>query len=189
MIEATALIWVKARSVLTVAKSQHWSEGAMSEFNCHNLASGEAATVFPLMREAVPGLELKTWLRFARRVNGSRRAAQCGIIVVQRRARPMPCGLFVYHREDDLTHGPTLVAEHIVALDLLDPAPVMRALIEELDRLAKELGCSAIRAMVLGQESLVATGLREAGHRPEGATLWKRLLGEDAGPREGVRVS
>ena len=83
-------------------------------------------------------------------------------------------------------HGPTLVAEHIVALDLLDPAPVMRALIEELDRLAKELDCSAIRAMVLGQESLVATGLRAAGHRPEGATLWKRLLGEGGAPRPRV---
>jgi len=156
----------------------------MSEFTCHNLAPGEAAMVFPLMREAEPGLQLKTWLRFARRVMNPRRAAQCGIIVVQRRARPMPCGLFIYHREDDLVHGPTLVAEHIVALDLLDPAPVMRALIEELDRLAKELECSAIRAMVLGQESLVATGLREAGHRPEGATLWKRLLSEGSARHE-----
>ena len=54
----------------------------------------------------------------------------------------------------------------------------MRALIDELDLLAKQLGCSAIRAMVLGDASLVATGLREAGHRPEGATLWKQLLGE-----------
>jgi hypothetical protein len=151
---------------------------AMSELTCHNLLPGEAAAVFPLMREAVPGLELKTWLRFARRVNNPKRAAQCGIIVAQRRARPMPCGLFVYHCEDDLAHGPTLVAEHLVALDLLDPAPVMRALIDELDRLAKQLGCSAIRAMVLGDASLIATGLREAGHLPEGSTLWKQLLGE-----------
>ena len=158
----------------------------MSEFTCHHLLPGEAATLFPLMREAVPGLELKTWLRFTRRIDTPRRAAQCGIIVVQRRARPMPCGLFVYHREEDLTHGPTLVAEHLVALDLLDPAPVIRALIGELDRLAKELGCSAIRALVLGQESLVATELREAGHRPEGATLWKWSLGDDNGLRQGM---
>ena len=156
----------------------------MSEFTCHNLAPGEAATVFPLMREAVPGLELKTWLKFARRINTPRRVAQCGIMVVQRPARPMPCGLFVYRREEDLTNGPTLVAEHLVALDLLDPAPVMRALIDELERLAHELGCAAIRAMVLGQESLVATGLREAGHRLQTATVWKRLLGERAGPHE-----
>ena len=78
------------------------------------------------------------------------------------------------------------MAEHLVALDLLDPAPVIRALIGELDRLAKELGCSAIRALVLGQESLLATELREAGHRPEGATLWKRSLGDDNGLRQGM---
>ncbi len=158
----------------------------MSEFTCDNLAPGEAATVFALMREAVSGLELKTWLRFARRVNTPRRAAQCGIVVVRRVARPMACGLFVWRREDDLAHGPTLIAEHIVALDLLDPAPVMRALIDELDRLAKEFGCCAIRAMVLGQESLVATGLRDAGHRTEGATLWKQLLGEKTDRRPGA---
>jgi hypothetical protein len=120
---------------------------AMPEFTCHHLLPGEAATAFPLMREAVPGLLLKTWLRFARRVNKPPRPAQCGIIVAQRRARPMPCGLFVYRREDDLAHGPTLVAEHLVALDLLDPAPVMRALIGELESLAEEVGCSAVRAI------------------------------------------
>jgi hypothetical protein len=39
--------------------------------------------------------------------------------------------------------------------------------------LAEQLGCSAIRTMVLGQSSLAASGLYAAGHRPEGATLWK----------------
>lgn len=150
----------------------------MSAFTCQNLLPEQAAHVFPLMREAVPGLDLKTWLRFARKITNPRRAAHGGIIVVQRRARPMPCGLFVYHRDHDLAHGPILVAEHFVAMDLLDAEPVMRALIAGLDTLARHLGCTAIRAMVLGQTSLVAAGLRAAGHRPEGATLWKQLPAE-----------
>jgi hypothetical protein len=145
----------------------------MSAFTCHNLLPEQAASVFPLVREAVPGLDLKTWLRFARRIANPRRAGQGGIIVVQRRARPMPCGLFVYHRDHDLAHGPILIAEHFVAMDVLDAEPVMRALIGGLDTLAERLGCTAIRAVVLGQTSLVAAGLRAAGHRPEGATLWK----------------
>jgi hypothetical protein len=147
----------------------------MSAFTCQDLLPDQAATVFPLMREAVPGLDLKTWLRFAKQVTNPRRAAPAGIIVVRRRARSMPCGLFVYHRDRDLAHGPILVVEHFVAVDLLDPEPVMRALIDGLDALAGRLGCTAIRAMVLGQTSLVAAGLRAAGHRPEGATLWKQL--------------
>jgi hypothetical protein len=47
--------------------------------------------------------------------------------------------------------------------------------------LAEQLGCSAIRTMVLGQASLAASGLYAAGHRPEGATLWKPI--EDNQPR------
>ena len=151
----------------------------MSAFTCQNLLPDQAATVFPLVREAVPGLELRTWLRFARRITNPRRAAESGIIAVRRRARAMPCGLFVYRRDQDLAHGPILVAEHFVAMDLLDPAPAMRALIAGLDALAERLGCTAIRAMVLGQTSDLAAGLREAGHRPEGATLWKALEWED----------
>lgn len=160
----------------------------MSEFTCHNLLPGEAATLFPLMREAVPGIDLKTWLRFARRISRQKRAAQCGIMVVQRRGRSMPCGMFVYHCEDDLAHGPTLVAEHIIAVDMLDPAPVTRALIAELDRLAKQLGCAAVRAMVLGKTSLVAACLGEAGHRPEGAALSKQLVGGSPHPRYATPI-
>jgi len=148
----------------------------MSEFTCHNLLPGEGATLFPLVREAVPGIDLKAWLRFAGRISGQR-PTQCGIMVVQRRARSMACGMFVYHCEDDLAHGPTLVAEHIVAVDMLDPAPVTRALIAELDKLAKQVGTAAVRATVLGKTSPVAAYLSGAGHRPEGATLWKKLVG------------
>jgi len=145
----------------------------MSGFSCHALSPDEAATVYPLVREAIPGLDLRGWLRFARRIAAPRRAQREGIIVVTRRPRALPCGLFVYHRETDLARGPVLVAEHFVAVDLLDPAPVMRALIDELDVLARHLGCVAIRAMVLSQASLAASRLHAAGLRLEGETLWK----------------
>ncbi len=145
----------------------------MSGLSCHPLTPDQAATVFPLVREAIPGLELRAWLRFARRVSAPRRAEREGIIVVVRQPRHLPCGLFVYRRETDLSRGPVLVAEHFVAVDLLDPAPVMHALVEELDALARRLGCRAIRAVVLSQASLAASRLHDAGHRVDGETLWK----------------
>ena len=147
----------------------------MTCFTCHTLVPEQALTVYPLVREAIPGMDLKAWLRFAKRVGNPRRAGREGIIVVQRKSRPMPCGLFVYRRDNDLAHGPILVAEHFVAVDLLDPEPVMRALVAELDALAVRLECTAIRAVVLGHASLIAAGLHEAGHRSEGETLWKDL--------------
>ena len=147
----------------------------MSGLLCHPLPPEQASAVFPLLREAIPGLSLRAWLRFARRAADPRRAGREGIIVVVRAPRPMPCGLFVYHKEEELGHGTVLVAEHFVAVDLLDAEPVMQALIAELDLLAKRLGCGAIRAMVLNPSSATAIQLANAGHRPAGCSLWKDI--------------
>jgi hypothetical protein len=156
--------------------------GSISGFTCQNLAAEQVHTVYPLVRETMPALDLKAWTRFAKRVANARRTDQAGIRVVLRRPRPLPCGLFLYRREQDLTHGPIMVAEHMVAVDVLDSQSVMAVLVDDLETLAERLGCSAIRTMVLGQASLAASGLFAAGHRPEGATLWKPI--EDV-PRGG----
>lgn len=153
----------------------------MSGFACHPLLPDQAPTVYPLVREAIPGIELRAWLQFAKRVADPRRAAREGVIVVVRRPRLLPCGLFVYRREVDLERGPVLVAEHFVAVDVLDPEPVMHALIDELDGLARRLECGAIRAMVLGKSSQLAARLHAAGHRAEGAALWKDVETPAAG--------
>jgi hypothetical protein len=150
----------------------------MSGFTCQNLEPDQVHTVYPLVREAINTVDLKTWNRIARKIANPKRAGHCGIRVVMRSQRRLPCGLFIYRREVDLAHGPILIAEHMVAVDVLDPQSVMSVLVHELEALAERLGCSAIRTMVFGQASLAASGLYAAGHRPEGATLWKPL--EDA---------
>ncbi len=144
-------------------------------FICENLNLNQADAAFPLVREAVPGLTLKAWRAFARHQASPRRAANAGIMVIRRRARPHPCGLFVYRREQDLSHGPILVAEHVVAVDVLDARPAMQALLHEMEDLARRLGCTAIRTVLLGSEVLAADRMAEAGHAPEGETLWKQL--------------
>lgn len=147
----------------------------MSGFACHPLRMDQALAVYPLIREAIPGVDLRAWLQFARRATDPRRAGREGIMVVSRRPRLLPCGLFVYRREDDLERGAVLVAEHFIAVDVLDPDPVMQALIAELDGLALRLGCSAIRAMVMTPSSVLTNSLQAAGHKPEGAALWKEV--------------
>ncbi len=153
----------------------------MLGLSCHPLSPEQAPAVYPLVREAIPGLDLKAWLRFARRVADPRRAAREGIIVVVRNPRPMPCGLFVYRKEQELGHGNVLIAEHFVAVDLLDAEPVMQALVAELDGLALRLGCNAIRAMVLSPTSQMAASLTSAGHRPAGEALWKEVVAPAGG--------
>jgi hypothetical protein len=147
----------------------------MAGFTSHIVMPDQVRTVYPLVREAVPGLALRDWVKYARPVTNPRRAAREGIVAVRRVPWPLPCGLFLYRRDKDLGYGPILAAEYFVALDVLDPAPVVRALAEEMDALAQRLGCAAIRALVRRHSPAVDAGLREAGLVAEGAMLWKRL--------------
>ncbi len=157
----------------------------MPGLRCDALSPDQAGIVFPLLREAVPGLTLPAWLRFARRVAGPRRAGQSGIMVVRRAPRPMPCGLFIWRRDEDLEHGAVLVAEHLVAIDLLDPDPVMAALVAELEALAHRLGCGGIRTMVIRPDAPIAASLLAAGHAKEGAAMWKPV---DAAASAGLSI-
>src|SRR5919112_4437900 len=107
----------------------------MASFTITTLATDDIRAVFPLVREAVPGLELQAWLRFARPLTDPRRADQAGIVVARRTGRAFPCGLFCYRVDRDLECGQVLNAEYFVAVDLLDPEAVLTALVEELEAL------------------------------------------------------
>ena len=150
----------------------------MADFIIEVLSRDQIRSVYPLVREAVPTLDLSSWLRFARQLTGPRRIGQCGIIVARREGRLFPCGLFCYRVEDDLKLGKVLVADHFVAIDLLEPAAVFAALVEELDSLGKRLGCRAVRSLVHGGARELEGGLYAAGHRPDGASLLLKKLFE-----------
>lgn len=147
----------------------------MSDFTSHLVPPDQVRMVYPLVREAVAGLDLKTWVNFAQKVANPRRAGQSGILAVTRAGRNLPCGVFLYRREAQLPDGAVLVAEHFVAMDVVDPQSVVQALIGELDALAKRLDCVAIRVVVPGDDSLLRSGLQAAGHRPRGLALWKSV--------------
>jgi hypothetical protein len=148
----------------------------MPDFEIEELTRDRIRSVYPVIREAVPTLDLPSWLRFARQLAGPRRGNQGGIIAARRAGRVFPSGLFCYRVEDDLKLGKVLIADHFVAIDLLDPGAVLAALVEELDGLAKRLGCKAVRSLVHGGAPSVEDGLYAAGHRPEGASLLLKEL-------------
>jgi len=156
----------------------------VSGLTCDALAPAQAATVFPLLREAIPALDLQAWLRYARRLTTARRAGLSGIIVARRAPRPMPCGLFIWRREEDLQHGIVLAAEHLVAVDLLDPEPVHAALVQALEALAQRLACGGIRTMMIRPDAPIAARLLAAGHASEGGAMWKPLDGDADKPRD-----
>lgn len=155
----------------------------MVGFVIETLGREQLAAVYPLVREAVPSLSLTAWLRFARPLTGSRRGTHCGIVAARREGRSFPCGLFCFRVDHDLALGRVLVADHFVAVDLLDPGAVLTALVEELDRLAHRLECRAVRSLVHGGIRDVADSLDAAGHRPEDASLLLKRLSRAGRPR------
>jgi hypothetical protein len=158
----------------------------MANFIIEVLSRDQIRSVYPLVREAVPTIDLVTWLRFAWQLTRTRRGARCGIIVARREARLFPSGLFCFRVEDDLQLGRILIADHFVAVDLLDPGAVLAALVGELDRLAKRLDCQAVRSLVHGGAPGLEDGLHAAGHQPEEASLLLKLLGSPHGQRGGA---
>ena len=137
------------------------------------LVAAEIDIAFPLARAAVPGLDAASWRAHARAALSAARQGRGGIMVARRAGRPHPCGLVCYRRERELGRGAVLTASHFVALDILDPGPVLAALVAALEALARELGCGAVRATVAPGNREVGVVLQAAGHRPEGETLVK----------------
>jgi hypothetical protein len=147
----------------------------MLNFTVETLRPDQIRSVYPLIRATMPAIDLQAWVRFARQLTPQRRSGQSGIVAARRAGRDYPCGLFCYRVDNDLEHGRVLIAEHFVAVDLLDPAGVLDALVAELEALGKRLGCTAIRSVVHGGEEDVAGGLSAAGHALEGELLLKSL--------------
>lgn len=145
----------------------------MPPFIVEPLARERIRAVYPLIREAIPGLDLSAWLKFARGVTGVRRDIRSGIIVARREGHDHPSGLFCFRVDRDPALDKVLVAEHFVAIDLLHPAAVLNALVAELDGLARRLGCNAIRSVVHRPD--IAGGLTQAGHAAIGSILGKAL--------------
>lgn len=145
----------------------------MQPFTVHSLPPDQLLAVYPLVREAVPSLDATAWMRFARQLTQAKRTGQAGIVAAWRQGRSFPCGLFCYRVDHDLVRGKVLVAEHFVAVDLLDPQAVLAALVDGLDALAVRLECKAVRSVVHGGNAVVHSGLSAAGHEPDGSLMLK----------------
>jgi hypothetical protein len=99
---------------------------------------------YPLIRLVEPEVDLRSWLSFAAPlVRG--RGTRHGVVTVRYSDQAHPCGICCFRRDRSLRHGEVLTADPLVALDLLDPVPLLSALLGELEVLAGRLGCRAIR--------------------------------------------
>jgi hypothetical protein len=141
------------------------------------LTTARILQVFPLIREAVPQVRLEEWTRFARPRTGARRRHCIGIRVAMVSGNPYPCGLYSYRVETQLLPGSVLVADHFVAIDLLDARPVVDRLIVDLESLALKLNCTEVRSIIQYRSTQAAQPLFAAGYHPHGMIFGKTLSG------------
>lgn len=157
--------------------------GDMSGITVTPLAADQIDIAYPLARQAAPGLRMAAWRRHARAALGAARTGRGGIMVARREGRVHPCGMVCYRREAELGGGAVLVASHLVALDILDPRPVLATLVAALEGLSRELRCGAVRAAVASECRDVGFVLAAAGHRVEGEMRVKPTASADGATR------
>jgi hypothetical protein len=149
----------------------------MHDFMVSRLAGDEARLAYPLIREVEPGVPLETWLSFVRRT-ANPHARRTGIMVATRKGQRFPCGLFCYRCHEDLRLGNVVTADYFVAVDMLDPTPVVDAMIDALESLGEQLLCHSVRTVAHRRADVLSGCLRTWGHRVEATNFVKHLEGE-----------
>ncbi len=157
------------------------SETAVRELTTEPLTIERIDQAFPLVQTSLPHILLDDWRGFARdkiRAGASGSEGIQSVIAEQNYI----AGLSIYRIETVLFHGPALIADHFMALDLFDRPAVAHALAEFLEDLGRQRGCTALHTNIpesgvrwQGSDDCLASILRERGHTVESLLLCKTL--------------
>lgn len=122
----------------------------------------DADSAFGLARLAFPDLTAGRWRRLVRRWTTPARAAAGALLAKDAAGRVV--GFAPYEARADLCPGRTLWVERVVAVSLVDTAPVMRALARALADLAQQQGCRRLKVETGVADRVLRTALsRRAG--------------------------
>lgn len=160
-----------------VASGTREGVGAMRDLRTRPLPSEKIAQAYALVQAVRPDLTLEAWHAYAapRASGGNGR----GGIVILENEQDCIIGLFSHRVDEDLCHGPTLAVDTFIALDLVDPEDVTRALAAAMERQARASGCKAVHVSVpearRNSGGRVVHLLQQQGHRVEAVSLCKAL--------------
>jgi hypothetical protein len=113
-----------------------------------SLSRSAIPTAFPLVHLVTPELDLQAWRRFAISALDRRRGTLAGILVAKHDTHRHLSGLVCYRRELDLVQGRVMQARNLIGIDILDPKPIISALINGVAALARSGDCSKVRILV-----------------------------------------
>lgn len=150
-------------------------------FFVQSLTENQLSQAYPLIQAVAPKLALQDWLAYGRSLCASNPARPGGVAAAFG-GDGYIYGVLSYWTEADLRHGPTLIVDNMVALDLIDRNGVIDALIGASDRIARQHGCNFVHVILspardgAGEygDSLIAP-LRRAGHEVDGVRLCRHI--------------
>ncbi len=133
----------------------------MARVSIHLLSIEETDEAYVLARLCDAGLTLEDWR--ARVVARNASPAKGGVLLA-RDLEARPCGLVVYALADQPDGRRSVQVETLIGFDVFDPQLVASALIMEVVRLARAVGCETLCLIrPLGQSIEVATEVLASG--------------------------
>jgi hypothetical protein len=113
------------------------------------LTSERVQQAFPVIQTVMPDLTLDCWSGFANEyLEPDRQVRQPHGIIAAENESGLIIGLAAYRRGADLRQGAVLIAEHLIAVDLLACQPIILRLTEALEQIAADSNCSAIQLVL-----------------------------------------
>jgi hypothetical protein len=137
------------------------------------LAREQIGQAYPLIRSLMPGLDLAGWTRIAAPLTNGSAQSGSGILTVCNDAGYIR-GLCAYSIAPDDGQS-RLVAEHFVAFDVTDRAPIAATLLSAIDTLARSLGCVAVHSWLDGSQQGLLPRFVSAGYTPRRILVCKEL--------------
>jgi len=114
-------------------------------FIAEPLRLSEIDLAFPIVRAAAPDIEWSEWTILAESLIQAEEPKQMGIIGLKD-AGGYFCGLFTYATMDTLSSGRVLMAENLIAQELIGSGCTEKRLLQAAEDLAKRLRCQSVRA-------------------------------------------
>lgn len=109
------------------------------------LRQHEIDLVYPIIRAAAPEIGREEWMARATPLVRADEAKQRGIIGLKE-GNGYFCGLFTYLTMDTLSNGRILLAENLIAQELIGSGSTEKQLLRATEDLAKKLQCQFMRA-------------------------------------------
>jgi hypothetical protein len=118
------------------------------KFLARPLERDQIAQAYALIGLADSSLSQERWTRFAHKMTAPARSGRpSGIMTLQTEAGYM-CGLYAYEIVEDLRLNRTLAIRHVFAQSLVQPAAIVRSLLESAESMAHLNGCATITCTV-----------------------------------------